>query len=409
MQGDLFGSAEGVPPVVDWSPTRAAGLARLAAFLPNAGRVYARDRNIDRGPTDRANVSALSPWIRRRLVTEEEVIAAVLSRHGFNAAEKFIQEVYWRTYWKGWLEQHPTLLRAFDADRRAMTAQWANDARLERAMRGETGIACFDAWVRELVETGWLHNHARMWFASIWIFTLRLPWALGADFFYKHLLDADPASNTLSWRWVAGLHTRGKHYLATARNIREKTLGRFDPGGQLDERAPPLDEDVAFPLAALSQSQVVRDRRVALLLHEDDLHAESLSIDADVVGIACLNAPPVGNPDGPAARFNAGALDDALARAASAFAAPTAPAPLNPTDLVGWVKAHGVREVVTPYAPVGLVAWRLEAQERALAADGIRLTRLRRAFDARAWPHATAGFFRFKAHIPRLIAAIATT
>jgi deoxyribodipyrimidine photo-lyase len=66
--------------------------------------------------------------------------------------------------------------------------------------------------VQELVETGYLHNHARMWFASIWIFTLRLPWELGADFFLRHLLDGDAASNTLSWRWVAGLHTKGKHY-----------------------------------------------------------------------------------------------------------------------------------------------------------------------------------------------------
>ena len=58
-----------------------------------------------------------------------------------------------------------------------------------------------------------------MWFASIWIFTLNLPWELGANFFYKNLLDADPASNTLSWRWVAGLHTEGKFYLARQENI----------------------------------------------------------------------------------------------------------------------------------------------------------------------------------------------
>ncbi len=72
----------------------------------------------------------------------------------------------------------------------------------ERAVEGRTGIDGFDDWARQLVETGWLHNHTRMWFASIWIFTLRLPWALGAAFFLRHLLDGDPASNTLSWRWV---------------------------------------------------------------------------------------------------------------------------------------------------------------------------------------------------------------
>ena len=58
-----------------------------------------------------------------------------------------------------------------------------------------------------------------MWFASIWIHTLELQWELGADFFLKHLLDGDPASNTLSWRWVAGIHTKGKNYIARKSNI----------------------------------------------------------------------------------------------------------------------------------------------------------------------------------------------
>ena len=98
------------------------------------------------------------------------------------------------------------------------------------AIDGETGIECFDAWSAELRETGYLHNHARMWFASIWIFTLKLPWRLGADFFYRHLLDGDAASNTLSWRWVAGLHTRGKPYAARADNIATYSEGRFTPG-----------------------------------------------------------------------------------------------------------------------------------------------------------------------------------
>ena len=66
-----------------------------------------------------------------------------------------------------------------------------------------------------------------MWFASIWIHTLNLPWQLGADFF-KNLLDGDPASNTLSWRWVAGLHTQGKCYLATENNIKKFTNNRFN-------------------------------------------------------------------------------------------------------------------------------------------------------------------------------------
>ena len=113
---------------------------------------------------------------------------------------------------------------------------------MEAAEQGRTGIDCFDAWSTELRETGWLHNHVRMWFASIWMFTLRLPWELGADFFARELIDFDPASNTLSWRWVAGLHTRGKNYVARADNIARYTQGRYNPAGQLDEDPAPLSE-----------------------------------------------------------------------------------------------------------------------------------------------------------------------
>ncbi len=115
-----------------------------------------------------------------------------------------------------------------------------------RAIEGKTGIDCFDAWVEELLETGYLHNHTRMWFASIWIFTLQLPWELGADFTYRHFVDGDPASNTLSWRWVGGLHTRGKTYLARPDNIAEHTGGRFRPKG-LAREAIALDEPLPAP------------------------------------------------------------------------------------------------------------------------------------------------------------------
>lgn len=392
-----------------WVPTRAAGLARLAAFLPQAGRAYARDRNVDRGPHDRANVSALSPWIRRRLITEQEVLEAVVRRHGQQAADKFIQEVFWRTYWKGWLEMRPDVLTQFNAQRLALKAQLDDDATLRArfvaATQGRTGIACFDAWVGELTGLGWLHNHARMWFASIWIFTLRLPWRLGADFMFKHLLDADPASNTLSWRWVAGLHTRGKHYVARAQNIRDNTQGRFDPTGALDEHALPLIDDEPTPrVRALPATAPLHDKRVALLLHEDDLHPESLPLSADVVGVAALTRPALIDANSPAEIFAAGARDDALARAAAHFN--TSTETIDAGSVAAWAQRLGVRTVATPYAPTGLTAWALTRIESDLARDGVRLVSIRRPFDERAWPYATAGFFKFKERIPKLLQAM---
>ncbi len=399
-------------PAQAWTPTRAAGLARLEAFLPRAGRSYERDRNVDRGPADRSNVSGLSPWLRRRMITETEVITAVLARHPFEAAQKFIQEVFWRTYWKGWLEQRPDVLLRFEVERARAAAQAEASPdlrkRLQAATAGQTGIDAFDAWVDELVTTGWLHNHARMWFASIWIFTLKLPWQLGAAFMFSHLVDADPASNTLSWRWVAGLHTRGKHYLARADNIRDNTQGRFNPRGRLNEQAMPMSEDGPPPaIRPLPPAGSLSTRRVGLILHEDDLHPESLPLGADIAAVAVLAQPPLGDPEGPAARFERGAANDACNRAAKAFGVPAEP--LEVDGIGHWARSLGVTEVATPFAPLGRAATALGQASSGLEREGIRLVQIRRGFDHRAWPHATAGFFRFREQIPRLVAELSGT
>jgi deoxyribodipyrimidine photo-lyase len=349
-------------------------------------------------------VSRLSPYIRRRILTEEETIAAVLGAHGYGAVEKFVQEVFWRSYWKGWLELRPCVLARYEADLGAYKARLGNDralaARYEAALAGRTGIDCFDAWMSELDATGWLHNHARMWFASIWIFTLRLPWQLGADSFFTRLIDADPAVNTLSWRWVAGLQTRGKHYLARAENIHKYTEGRFDPKGLLDENAAPLAEDGAVGEAGLlPPADSLRERSAALLLTEEDLSPETLPIKADIVGVAALRLA-VPHADGaPAARFSASALDDGLMRACAYFGVDAASG-----EIVAWAKGLGVREVATAEAAQGPVRAALDRLAADFSKGGVRLVRLRRAWDERCWPHARAGFFAFRQKIPSLLA-----
>ena len=385
------GHMRAMPEIPDAS--RAAALARLAEFTPRMGRAYEAGRNHDPGPGARRDVSLLSPHVRHRLVTEAELVAAALDRHGPRAAEKFVQEVFWRSYWKGWLEMRPSVWARYRAARDAALA--APPPGYEAAMRGETGIACFDAWARELVETGWLHNHVRMWFASIWIFTLRLPWALGADFFLRHLLDADAASNTLSWRWVAGMQTRGKHYVARAENIARFTGGRFDPRGQLDENPVPLDDGPAPPAAPLPPPAAPPEGSVLLLLHEDDLHPESLDLGgAQVVAVAGCIVPEARSPLGCArlARaFTDAALEDALRRAAVRFGVPARR--VVPEALASHAREAGARHVVMPWAPVG---WTADA----LA--GVAALRLRRRWDSQCWPRATKGFFAFREHIPGL-------
>ena len=396
--------------------TREAGLARLADFVPRAGRAYAAERNTDRGPQDHSNVSTLSPWVRHRLVTEREVVEAVLQRHSLDAAGKFVQEVYWRTYWKGWLELRPSVWARYAASvAPALAALSAPErATYDDAIAGRTGIEGFDDWARELVDTGYLHNHARMWFASIWIFTLRLPWQLGADFFLRHLLDGDPASNTLSWRWVAGLQTVGKTYLATTQNIEFATEGRFRPRG-LAAAAPAVEDDA--PLAApgpAPRAEPLPGGRVAMLLHEDDLHAESLepllsAAGVEVIAVASASAgesrASQAAPTSPlVAGFTTQALADGRARAGAHYGAPASALDgLTASAIRDWASAHDVTAIVTPYAPVGPVRDRLDRLDHDLASDGLRLSRLLRPWDARSWPHATRGFFPFREKIPALL------
>jgi len=340
------------------------------------------------GPDHAQGASLLSPWLRHRLILEQEAVQ-IAERHHGPAAEKFIQEVFWRTYFKGWLETHPVVWDRYRDGAARGRNRLATESGLRKqhdaACAGQTGIECFDAWAQELVATNWLHNHTRMWFASIWIFTLRLPWELGAAFFLRHLLDGDAASNTLSWRWVAGLHTPGKHYVARAENIARYTDGRFNPSGELDEAPDPLDEAWPTPTVRLADSAVPRGD--VWLLHDEDLCPESLPLDGCTVrGVAGVLTHPAiaGACSAPVTAFASMALQDALERAQMHFGVPA--------TLLD--KADAVREwaggpVVVPYAPVG------PAQE--LGACG---TMVRRAWDSVSWPHATRGYFGLRTKIP---------
>lgn len=395
----------------DWTPTRAAGLERMQAFVPGMGRAYAAGRNTDPGPGGVHAVSRLSPWVRRRLVGEDELARAALEAHGPRAAEKFVQEVIWRTYWKGWLELRPQVwdryLVARDQARAAADRDPALARDLAAAEAGTTGIDAFDAWARELAETGWLHNHARMWFASIWIFTLKLPWALGADLFLRRLMDGDPASNTLSWRWVAGLQTVGKTYLATADNIARYTEGRFRPQG-LARTAEPLTEaepvGPARPLRALAHEAPAGPH--LLLITPEDLTPEHLIGPWEIAGVALAEGPDMAG-DGPARAFLGGALVDAAARAAGRYGVePARLASLDGTALAARARAVGAIGVVTPAAPVGPAASALATAREALAGEGLGLVEVRRDWDTALWPLATKGFFPFKEKAPQVLAGL---
>jgi deoxyribodipyrimidine photo-lyase len=399
--------------MADLIATRAEGERILAAFAPRMGRRYANGRNTDHGPGAHKAVSQLSPYIRRRLVLESDAVASALAAHGPADAEKFVQEVFWRGYFKGWLERRPQVWASYRAGLEADLAQIERDRRLcrdvERAMQGQTGLACFDAWADELTSTGYLHNHARMWFASIWVFTLRLPWRVGADFFYRHLLDGDAASNTLGWRWVAGLHTRGKPYPADAANIATFTAGRFAPrASELAEVTEGLEATEPDGLPPLLPLRAVTPPQpgvpTALLITDEDCRIEDFGLsDLDIRTTATLASSDLRSPlpvlDA-VARFEAAALADAAARAGGAAVDLRAQ---DPGSLVRWAASASVRQIATAYVTQGPLRDWLDAAAPALAAQGIALCEWQRDWDRAIWPHASAGFFKVKQRIPRLL------
>ncbi|MGA0104464.1 MAG: FAD-binding domain-containing protein [Steroidobacteraceae bacterium] len=393
--------------------TREVALAAMQAFVPAMGRRYANGRNYDHGPGRRTAVSGLSPYVRRRLVTEKELVTAALGAHGPVDAEKFVQEVIWRGYFKGWLERRPQVWASYREGVKADRLSVEGDRRLARALRraeaGQTGLECFDAWAQELVETGTLHNHARMWFASIWIFTLGLPWRLGVDFFYRHLLDGDAASNTLGWRWVAGLHTRGKPYAARADNIATFTDGRFRPRvtdlAEVSEGLESTEPEGLPPVLPLRESQAPQaGRPTALLITDEDSCVEDFDLAALDLRACATLAASHRRSDEPVAeaivQFEAQALADAASRVGQAAEALRAE---HPKHLADWVADAGATQLVTPYVTRGpLYDWLQEAKPL-LDARGILLAEWRREWDAAIWPHATAGFFKVKQRIPDLL------
>ena len=253
--------------------SRAKAVDQLNNFIEQNLTDYSKLRNFDFGPDNRSNISCLSPYITHGIINELEVIDKSLKKFSFAKNEKFIQEVLWRVYWKGWLELRPNVWSDYLIELDKVKDEFKNNQNYLDAIEGKTNVDCFNQWVTELEENNYLHNHTRMWFASIWIFTLELPWQLGAEFFMQHLYDGDAASNTLGWRWVAGVQTQGKHYLASEWNINKFTNNRFK-NIKLSENAKPISSDKTYFITNknFENSEIYEDK--TLLIFENNMTFE---------------------------------------------------------------------------------------------------------------------------------------
>ena len=390
---------------------RGDALKAWGKFLPGVGE-YGKRRNYVEDSY--GNVSRLSVAIRHRLLTEDEVIRDTLERYSFAEAEKWLQEVCWRRYWKGWLEHRPQVWTNWRERVRELRETLSAEVleKAEAVASGASGVACMDMLARELVETGYLHNHARMWWASFWVHAEGLPWELGADFFFRHLLDADPASNTLSWRWVAGLQTPGKTYLVRLSNLERYASAEFLRDRRGIERLadgvvkPVVPRDSAdlargVPLV-FSSSWVTRGGRVGLWLHADDLSPEmgplaEMAPDALVALTSERTYRQHYRLGENRIRVLRTVLADGLARAGAHYGRPAilADADDSVASIGAWARSERLTEVgafAPSVGPVGDLIPRLVGE---LAGTGIRLTLIRRASDSQAVALASGGFFPF--------------
>lgn len=386
--------------------SRPAALDRLQAFIPLAP-LYARDRN--RVQPGHPAVSRLSPAIRHRLLLESEVTSILTHHHSPQRIEKFLQELYWNRYWKSWLSLRPQVWTSWLHD----PARTDTSTSRLQAETGTSPCAVMNRFARELTSTGYLHNHARMWFAAWWIHVQKLPWQAGADFFLRHLLDACPASNTLSWRWVAGLQTPGKYYLARISNL-EKYLDPswLDPEGlaSLDHASPlqpPKEPTPPITAPDLSSDPLPSTReRSGLWIHEEDLTPEiSPLAKLHPHSLLLTTSHPSTHPQAPSS-LRTGWLEQAITDTSQRLRHHWPHSPLHtqthshlPTTLSSWAKESSLDAIVTLRPGTGPLADQL-ATLRTHLPSHTRLVLIDRPEDLSLRPFASRGFFPFweKAH-----------
>ena len=372
--------------------SRAKAVDKLNTFVEQNLSDYSKLRNFDFGPSNRSNVSCLSPYITHGIINELEVINKSLKKFSFAKNEKFIQEVLWRVYWKGWLELRPNVWLDYLTELEKIKNEFKNNQNYLDAIEGKTNIDCFNQWVIELKENNYLHNHTRMWFASIWIFTLELPWQLGAEFFMQHLYDGDAASNTLGWRWVAGIQTQGKHYLASEWNINKFTNNRFK-NIKLNENAKPISNDKIYSVINKSFKNSEISENKTLLIFENNMTFEFSDFKEHKfkkILLVSNNTDRTIKLSEKVLKFKANLLEDQKIRLKEkSINCET----ININDL-----KNITEEVYALYPTVG---------ENLNFIQNNQLKNIKflyRKLDQFSWQYCNKGFFNFKNYIPKIIA-----
>ena len=378
---------------MNFEASRAKALDKLNYFVENNLSEYSKLRNFDYGPDNRSNISCLSPYITHGIINEKEVIKKSLDKFSFAKNEKFIQEVLWRTYWKGWLELRPSVWTDFLIELKKIKGDFQNNQNYKTAIDGKTNVECFNYWVNELKENNYLHNHTRMWFASIWIFTLNLPWQLGAEFFMQHLYDGDAASNTLGWRWVAGVQTQGKHYLASEWNIKKFTNNRFS-NIKLNENAPPKISEKKYSILKQDFTNPENIDQNNLIIFENNLCFETSDFQNNKFKkfyiISNKNENRCIKLSEKVLKFKSSLIQDQEQRFKNQSI---------DCEVIDISEIKKIEKAVGLYPTIG-------ENLDYLNSNTFKINFLYRELDQNSWQYCNKGFFNFKNYIPKIISTL---
>lgn len=267
-------------PIASLTAARGAAYGRIRAIDPAA---YASTRNHLQGA-----VTGLSPWITHGVVSLREVLTAVLEQHDLPVQHRLVQELGWREFFRHvWEHRGDGILDDLHPGpmpRSAYASKLPPDLAAAR-----TGVPVIDRAVRQLLETGMLHNHARLWLASYTVHLRHVHWRAGADWMLGHLIDGDVASNHLSWQWVAGT---GSHqpYLFNADNVaRFAPVEWHSPGTVVDATYDDL-QAVARGGKRIAVHEGARDAGIAL---EHVLHGRPPL----TLGSGCAERAPIADAE----------------------------------------------------------------------------------------------------------------
>jgi deoxyribodipyrimidine photo-lyase len=236
-----------------------SGLEDLTEGIPDGGAIAAHERlrsfletgvenyETDRDRPDMDGTSRLSPYLRFGCISVREcfyqAIEASLTEPSLRAGStKWLDELIWREFYSAVLEENPRVLRGnyrseFDS------LSWRSSAmEFEAWCAGQTGYPIVDAGMRQLKETGWMHNRVRMVVASFLTKDLLMDWREGERFFFEHLIDGDPASNNGGWQWAASTGTDAQPFFRIFNPTRQGE--RWDPNGEYVRRWVPELRDL---------------------------------------------------------------------------------------------------------------------------------------------------------------------